>query len=752
MKTNLIKAIDSSTPHAISTGNKSLNFLLLLLFLVLMTYLNGNAQCSQSDILITTNTLWDDDDIQLTENQKITVRGATLTITNCTLRRKIGCSGYWDGIYLEKADNGTKAGLIVNGGTRIEYSQNGITALNGYAGITLDEVEMSDNGRVIRAMDNWPFSSYTPDFNSSTGSRDGGVSPADVGCIFTGTPPKVIIRNGCVLKVFENGNLSNDPAKWQTQIQILGGELNMFESSIYNGTSLHLVAIAQSRGLCKITSKSYIDGFWAGVYKGNDDHILCDSEGLIIYGSEIRNTNMASILDPAPGPGWAVYNLCHNAIIEKNIIEASIWSLGVCYGRLSGNNLYYGDDDDSTPYITIESARNSFRIFDNCISEMNMEFNHDNRKTYASCNKFIDVTYAVVANARNQFPVSWGTLSRSTGNIWDNLQSEMYNLSVVDVNLNYYYYPFNADEEFKWQYQITDISSNASNSYCTYVWPANFAGLDPDDLEVDVEELEDLYLGLTGDIESLIGHYDTTVTTVHEELMYLRSQLSELIGQWLSFHNGGDIFWTDKVDPKVVELQGLDHLWYDGDMFSITEHLDGNPDPDAEALFDAATKMDHYFSNGKNLMNLTSLQVDTLELIASSSFGDYTNILRNYLYMMYKSFIPYNVHSTADSLRNLPFIMPDEDNTVQPVYNYLVTPNPFSENIQIEPTNTNIEDNKTQVHVYNLDGTLLLSSLFGTGEGRLNLSQLETGIYLLKMQNLITGKIETKCIYKAAIK
>lgn len=751
MKTHLSLRDNFHAPSSISRI-RSLIPQLGLIFFTLLSSLNGMAQCSQSDIVVTTNTTWTNQDVQLTENQKITVRGATLTITNCTLRRKIGCSGYWDGIYLETAVNGTKAGLIVDGGTRIEYSQNGITALNGFSGITLDETEMSDNGRIIRAMDNWPFSTFTQDFNSNTGSRDGGaVSPVDIGCIFTGTPPKVIIRNGSVLRVFENGNLSNDPSKYTTQIQILGGELNFIASSIYNGTSAFLVAIAQSRGLCKIISQSYIDGFWMGVYKGNDDHVLCDSEGLIIYGSEIHNTNMATINDPVDGPGWAVFNTCQNATIKKNIIEASVWSLGVCYGNVSGNNLYYGDDDDSTPYISIERARNSFSIFDNCITEMNMEFNYDNRLTYANCNKFIDVAYAAVGNVRNQFPESWGTDARSTGNIWDSFQSEMWNVSVEDANLNYYYYLPNDDEEFDWHSQITEIASDAPNPYCTYVWPANFAGLDPDDLEVDVEELEDQYIGLTGDIESLIGHYDTTVTTVHEELMYLRSQLSELIGQWLSFHDGGDIFWSDKVDPKVVELQGLDHLWYEGDMFSITEHLDGNPDPDAEALFNAAAKMDLYFSNGKNLTNLTSLQLDTLESIASSSFGDYTNILRNYLYMMYQRFIPYSPHSIADSLRNLPLIRPDKDNYI-PLDNYLVTPNPFSEDIQIESTNNNIEGNKTQVYVYNLDGSLLLSSLFDTGEGHLNLSQLETGIYLLKLQNLINGKIETKCIYKVATK
>ena len=77
--------------------------------LILVLSLNANAQCNQSDTVISTNTTWTNQDVQLTDNQKITVIGATLTLNNCTLRRKVGCSGYWDGIYLATTELGAKA-------------------------------------------------------------------------------------------------------------------------------------------------------------------------------------------------------------------------------------------------------------------------------------------------------------------------------------------------------------------------------------------------------------------------------------------------------------------------------------------------------------------------------------------------------------------------------------------------------------------------------------------------------------------
>jgi len=102
------------------------------------------------------------------------------------------------------------------------------------------------------------------------------------------------------------------------------------------------------------------------------------------------------------------------------------------------------------------------------------------------------------------------------------------------------------------------------------------------------------------------------------------------------------------------------------------------------------------------LTNLTSLQQDTLELIAESSYGDYTNILRNYLYMMYGSFIPYQVHSVVDSFRNLLYVRPDNHDSPLASHEYTVAPNPFTDYIQIAPARDELEDKLTQVNVYNL--------------------------------------------------
>jgi len=588
---------DSLRVQALSSfTTRSLLSLLGMVFFVLTINLHSYAQCSQADITISINTVWTNEDKELTNNQTIIVtNGATLTMVNCLLHRKNGCTGYWDGIYLVTAGNGAKAGLIANSGTRIEYSRNGITAENGFSVITLDDVEMSDNGRILRALDNWPFASITGDFASNAGeNRDGGgVSPYEIDCdgFLSPAPPNVTIRNGCILNVLENGSLLSDPTKYPTQITVLGGALDFIHSFFTNSTTLHLAAIAQSRGKCKVFSSSSLDGFYIGVYKGTDANALCVSEGLLLNGSEIKNTNMWT-----DHGGWAVYNLCPNVVINDNIIESSVWSLGTCYGRMTHNNIYQGDDLDVTPTISLVGPRNAYTIANNCFGILPFEFDKDNRKTYASCNLWINAPYAAFAVTYNLFPESWGTKSKASGNKWETIRPEVWNQSNYDENFNWYYDENDDNQIFDWYYQVTGIPANNPNTTCDYTWPVNFGGLDPDDLEVDVDELEDEYLEVLGDIEYLIGHSDTTIASTHEELSYLRSNLSDIIGQCLMFHTRTDEFWTEEVDPKVVELQGLNHLWFDGDWFSITEYLDANPDPDAEALYDAANKMDLYFN------------------------------------------------------------------------------------------------------------------------------------------------------------
>ena len=718
--------------------------------------LNAKAQYSQTDITISINTTWTNEERQLTNNQKIIItNGATLTMVDCYLHRKSLCPGYWDGIYLVTAENGAKAGLIVNDGTRIEYSRNGIQAVNGFSQITLDDAKMSDNGTIINARDNWPFANYYNPFTSyAVSSRDGGgpTSPYDIGCdeLLSPAPPKVVIRNHCVLKVLENGNNSVDPAKWPTQISTLGAELNVINSDILNGVSTedrHLAAIAASRGKCKIMGDS-IDGFWIGIYKGTDQSALCVSEGLVLTGSKIKNTDLTD--DPYYAPGWAVLNVSANAMIKANVIEGNVWSLGTSYGNLMRNNIKNGNDAEvPKPSVYLIGPRVSFSVFDNKFDGIATEYDMNNNLTYATCNFWEDEVYAVVAGAQNYFPRSWGTLSRSSGNVWWTNQSEMYNLSAYDNNFDYYYKPI-THEIFNWYDGFTEHSTSNPNTYCAYAWPSDATELDPEEYVVDIEDLTEQYEETQEAIESIIGHMDTTVLTVKEELAYLKSKLSDLVGQGLLFHTTrDDDFWVDQVDSNVVELLGLNYLWYGGDMYSITEHLDSNPDPDAEALFDAANKMSDYLNNGKNLCNLTALQVDTLQTFAESSFGNYTNILRNYLFMMYDVFIPWEGQSPLDSILSRSPIYSPSDKPAGVSFDYVVGPNPFTDVLQIHSLQRALEVGSNNISIYSLDGILLFSATLAGDSGNINLSTLEPGFYIVKIENEDTGKIEVKRIYKS---
>jgi hypothetical protein len=471
MKLHLFSPVNSCA-LASTFSFRSLISQLGLIFSLLLVNLNGHAQCSQADITISTNTLWTSQDKQLTENQKIIItNGATLTMVDCYLHRKSGCSGYWDGIYLVTAENGAKAGLIANDGTRIEFSQKGIQAVNGFSQITLDEVEMSDNGQMIRAQDSWPFPPIGGGFASNSNqSRDGGIiSPFDIPCEGGNpTPPKVTIRNSSVLKVFENGNLTNDPPKYKKQISVLGGALDIIDCRILDGTDLPLTAVASSRGKCRIIDRTRINGFYIGVYKGSDASANCVSEGLELTYSLITGTDLFDDIDLFNMPGFAVYNISSNVIMKRNILESNIWSIGASYGQIFENNIYNGHDEDVDQVsVYIQKPQQSFNIFDNGLTEMPLEFIGDNQRTYVTCNTIIDETYAVVAGGDNRFPLSWGTPSKASGNKWVNTQSEMYNLSGVDLDIRYYY-KNTSPEVFYWEDGFTEVATSNINGSCSY--------------------------------------------------------------------------------------------------------------------------------------------------------------------------------------------------------------------------------------------------------------------------------------------
>ncbi len=720
------------------------------LFIMVLS-LHAKADCNQSDILITSNTTWTNQDVQLTDNQKITVRGATLTLVNCTLRRKTGCSGYWDGIYLETADNGTKAGLVVNTGTRIEFSRKGIQAKNGFSQILLDEAEMSDNGQMINAMDSWPFPPIIgccPIVSNSHVSRDGGfISPFDIPCDGEfPTPPKVTIRNHSILKVFENGNLSNDPAKYVSQIKTLGCALDIIASEIYDATDYPLIAVASSRGKCRIMDRTRINGFWIGVYKGTDASANCVSEGLELTYSLITGTDLFDFFNQ---PGYSVYNISSDVKMYRNILESNISSIGICYGSIIENNIYNGhDEDDDNVSVYIQNPQQSFNIFGNGLTEIPLEFIGNNQSTTVTCNTIIDEINGVVAGGDNIFPLSWGTPSKAAGNVWSGIKSYMYNLSGVDLDMRYYYRNTVTAEIFNWADGFTEVPTSYENGTCSYFWPANFAALDPDEYEVSIEDLEDEYDDTEYLIESIIGHMDTTVLFVKEELAALRIKLNDIVGQGLLFHTTSDEeFWNAKLDPKVEELLGLNYLWYGQYMTSIEDFLDSNTDPDAEALYDATVKMMDFFDNGKNIYTLTNFQVDTLQTIAESSYGNYTNILRNYLFMVYDIFIPFEKEDSGlDDLRS-----PVQSPVDQPAYttpHLTVSPNPFTNDISIKESNSKNTGNTSYVSVYNTDGKLVSSATYTGNSGQFNLANLEPGFYILKIKDRASGKIEVKQILK----
>lgn len=497
---------------------------------------------------------------------------------------------------------------------------------------------------------------------------------------------------------------------------------------------------------CRIYGTT-IDGFWIGVNKGSDASAHCISEGLLLTGSHIVNTWLVENLE---APGFAVYNISSNAFIKGNVLEANVHSSGISYSALLENNIYYVENSFvSVTSVFIESPEESFIIKNNGLFETPTEFYGNNSHTDVTCNKWFNERNAVAAGGLNEFPISWGTASKTAGNLWDEEQSAMYNFSPIDQEIKYYYNSNTFNEIFKWEDGFFEVPTEGLNSDCTYTWPSHFTEIDTIEYFLLIEDLEDEYNQVADSIAYLESNSDTTEIEVQEIIAELNRRLSELVGLGMLFHTSADSqYWNEKLNVKVLELLALNYLWYGQDMQSIYDHLISKSDPDAEVLLDATKIVSNAIDQNEDFYALPGLQIDSLQFLAESSFGNYSNLLRNYLFMVYDIFIPWDRESILDSLRSESYaVRPLENEFITDQHGFTVFPNPFRDQFEIH-TGIKGEELMCSVQIYNYQGIVVYSVNTLCNGGQLNVGDLKPGIYMLQLNENNTGKRMTQQIFK----
>lgn len=748
--------------------------ILLSVILTSMLGLDANSQtspCSAPDITISTDVTWQDQTIFLEPNRKIIITdGATLTIERCTLRRAYDCPGYWDGIYLVTTQNGKKAGLLVEESV-IEFSQFGIQASNGWEHIELVETVMRDNGQMINVRDNWPFPPFTtsgggglngedpdiltrsnfilPEVWGLDGQEGGGAEPCDYN-----PAPKVIISNQCQMLVKNSGNPAVDPQKQIRQVSVLGGELVVSNSNFVNGQSTwRVAAISASRGKCQIYGTRFQD-FWTTIYKGSDAQANCTSEGLILTGSYIIDPQYWNIPGVFGQNEFAIYNVSSNMLVVGNIIEGIIRSEGIAYGGLFNNAIFKSPNTTST--VWIDSPEESMRIRDNKFYNTPTEYYGHNKKTDVTCNnwEFIDYGYspvAVAAGGKNQFPVSWGTISKAAGNIWETTMAEMWDLSSNSGTLRYYYRETQANEIFNWFSIIPQSVENADEG-CTYTYPEALVDLDTTEYTLSGIALQSAYTSIDSLLGVIKSSEDTTQTAVQEVIADLERQLSHLVGKGALFMDATNRhFWTEKLHPRVLELSELNALWYAHELDTIQSRLRFHADPDAQVLNDIADLVLTYLDSS-DLYSLSPMQVKSVDSIARTSYSDYTNIVRNFLYMVYDSLIVWDQESVLDSIRAAEsFSEPPAVDQLTPQPVFMVYPNPFTESLEITKIDTDAEPEIAGhwIEVMTLDGKVVSSAALFGKTGNVALTNLDPGLYFVRITSRETGKTVVHKIYKS---
>jgi len=199
--------------------------------------------------------------------------------------------------------------------------------------------------------------------------------------------------------------------------------------------------------------------------------------------------------------------------------------------------------------------------------------------------------------------------------------------------------------------------------------------------------------------------------------------------------------WLTRTNPKTEVLTKVQYFWHNSYLDSLLTYLNGlSPADSSEAvdkdILELATEyLDSLQLLDYNLYNLADSTLEYLEDLASSSFEDYTGILRSFLNMYYNRYID-NDHIEEYSRK-----VPGKKDLVEEKTNFIVYPNPTNEFFRVYSLDG--RNYILNLDLYSLEGKRLGSMKIHTCES-INLSGLKSNsCIILKFENPKSGHKES---------
>ncbi|MEP6646421.1 MAG: zinc-dependent metalloprotease [Saprospiraceae bacterium] len=719
-------------------------------------YLIELAECDSPDIIISTITVWEDKTKYMCPGQKIIITPTGhLTIDNCTITRALNdvpngtCPNLfferlWDGIYIEgqgatvlsEGNYITLGGLVIKHST-VEYSKNGIKGLKGFGKIEMIDVDFQHNMNVLSVRDFWPLNYATGEGISTGGSYTNGTSLCGFS-IYNPYPEVDLIDSRFAIGLID---LSSDPLS-KTQILVDGASLMINNCKISNpnvvSSLTDLTAIKSGRGKLSILNGTVIDSFNVGVFKAADIYNNCSPRGLYMDHSSIRNTQVS------------IHSTTQYAIVRGNWLEGNINTEGLSYSSWTSNHFLKGLIFGNQPrgIITLQSPTESCYFSENLLDMQAFDFYGNNQKSYSLCNTWEDMEgdYAVVGEALVDMPLSWGQDKSSSGN--RHLDDEDLPIFFSEDAIKNYHYVPNAQENFSYEYLFT--GANAQNAAgCSYglypitnpVYNSSF-----EELMYNYTDQNTKWNALDSDKASLEADYSTASPTdqllILEQINEIDMQESDVVRSVLSNIESSDESientWLGRSNPDLKDVSEVMAFWYARDYEGIDSILYGTSDDDAEVFLNAVNYIAGIAGRDIVVDSLPELQLDTLLDYAAGSYGNYTNILRDFLNLTYGL----DLYWPVEEAGLIPRSSKKDNNSsfLSSKPEFTIYPNPAKDCFTIKKI---IESEESlQIEIFDLQGRLRDSMVGSSGE-EVCFGDLDAGVYFLRVVSGEGRKIET---------
>lgn len=656
-----------------------------------------NPTSSCADITISIPTTWTNQIVEMCPKQRIIITATgSLTLVNTKITKKVanpncpGLSGNWDGIHIlgsgpqisyPGGPSIPSGGFIkVTSNSIIEFSDNGIQAPNSHLGITVENSIMRENGMAIYA------------------KGPGGAVLA------TG----VSIVNSQI----SNSGIDAKPI----MVYMNGSNITINSSSLKNNGGLSITGLKSYNAHVNVNNNTTIDGFGLGIDK--------ELNGGLGIGLKIQNSKIINGTN-------SIRNTSSGVSATKNFFGGYVNSFGKAYGKWHANNF--------RKQVIIEDPSLSHSFTENNFKE-ELQLNKNQGLTDARCNTWDNSGQAVFGQA-SVVKSEWGTNTTPSGNIW---KSQKPYMEIYQCN-NITNWEKTFDEKTYFEYAGQFVKDKRINDpyTCSHnLFPTSFGGGGgTDGIPYDDQTNRNLWTMYNNQYNEAITAIASATPTQISGLISQRENAAVGMGQcvleaWeqqMNSTNGleGFTYWQSKTDDMVDQMGVMIPLLDAKDFSTLNAYLStlslqGDESIDRNIMMSAVQWLANKMNENIDVLNLNSSDLNYLISLASSSFGNYTSLVRAFLNVHYNIHIDPPQYSSPRARVTGKYSNASSDM-------YQVHPNPAENWISISSTDNKI--GTIAVEIFSLDGKKWMDVKTNTSI-RIDLKEkLELGMYLIKISD-----------------